>query len=207
MEESSESKRDLTVLDKSVLRYQKGKKYLFRRIYHEIYPTVFAVSRKYLFLFPDKTIEDLIQDAYLHISCKVISKYNPERGAGFKTFVTASITNKFRTMIKEISDKEKQQTGISAITFTQYEIDGVFEIADIEDGKDIFDEVLINDFLRLFKKRLTKESWSIYWQLYRSPKSNFKKMAKQKGVSMKSLYRKCNSIYNFLSMIIEKEQE
>lgn len=206
MEGSDKKKRKETALDLAVVKYQKGKKSSFRRIYHEIYPVVFAIARKYIFLFPDKTIEDLIQDAYFHISYKVIPKYDPER-AGFKTLVTTSLKNKFRTMIKEIQDKEDEPVTIPAVTFTEYEIDGSTEVASIEDGKDIFDEVLINDFLRLFKNRLTKDSWSIYWQLYRSPKSSFKKMAKQKGMSMKSLYRKCNSIYSFLKMIIEKEEE
>jgi hypothetical protein len=200
-------KRKTTALDRAVIRFQeKGKQATFERIYHAIFRDVKFLSEKYLWLFPGLTMEDLMQEAYLHISLKVIPKYNAEE-ASFRTLASISIKNKFRQLLQKIRKSENEPTGIPSITFTEYEFNSGIDGVDFEDSKDFVDEILISDFLRLFKERLTAEHWKIYWKIYKDPKLNFKGLAKDRGLSIASLYRKCHSIYSFLKMLIDKENE
>ena len=197
-------KRKTTALDRAVIKFRKGKKKSFNRIYADIRPTIIYVAKKFAHLFPDKDVDDLIQEAYLLISTKVIPAYDPER-ASFKTLVKIATTNQFRTMVRRIMHKEKTPDDVPIITFTEFEIDNVDGILDIPDAKGLLDDVLINDFLVLFQERLTRDSWGIYYRLYRDPNSDFKIVAREMSISMMSLYRKCRSIYAFLKMLIEKE--
>jgi len=204
-EKKKKGRRKTTALDRAVLRYQeRGKQRTFARIYHEIYPTVRFVANRFAHLFHDRTIEDLMQDAYIHVSMKVIPAYDPEV-SGFKTLVRIAVTNKFRTMVKEIMRKVSDPAGIPVITFTEWEVLNTVGLDEIPGGQDIFNEILVGDFLDLFKERLTKESWSIYWKMYRDPNSPLKHLAKEMGISAMSLYRKSRSIYSFLKMLVEKE--
>jgi len=198
-------KRKTTALDRAVLRFQKtAKPPTFEKIYYAIYPTVEYLSRRYAYVMSNMSVDDLMQEGFLHITTSVIPMYDAER-ASFKTLATISVRNRFRQLLKKIRQTEHEPTGLPTITFTEYEFNKGVSLADFPDTKDFIDEILVVDFLRLFKERLTEEHWRIYWSIYRDPDLKFRTLSKEMGVSMASLYRRCRAIYSFLKLLIEKE--
>lgn len=201
------AKRKTTALDRAVLRFiEHGKRSTFEKIYHAILPTVEYLAKKYAYLFPGMSPEDLIQEAYIHLSTKVIPVYDAKR-ASFKTLVTISVRNKFRQLLSKIRANEDQPTGLPLMTFTEYEFASGLKALEFQDQKNFIDEILVADFLRLFKERMSADHWEIYWQLYKDPALKFKDLAKDHGLSVASLYRKSRAIYSFLKMLIEKERD
>lgn len=195
-------KRDTTILDRSVLRFKRSKRNItFGKIYQEIFPIVRGIAYRYKHKFPDRNIDDLIQEGLFFVRYELIPIYNIKR-AGFKTLVSIGVRQKFSRMITEL--KTRKRIIDSAPTFTEYEFRLGKDFAEIPDGLDIMNDILVSDFLSLFKERLSKESWVLYKRLYKDPKQNFQKLAKKMKLSVPSLYRKCRSIYEFLKMLIEK---
>lgn len=200
-------RRKTTALDRAVIQFQKLEKPMtFERIYHAIFPTVEYLAKKYAYLFPDMSVDDLMQEGYLHITTKVIPVYDAER-ASFKTLATISIRNRFRQLLKKIRQSEEEPLGIPPITFTEYEFSSGLPFAEFQDAKHFVDEILVADFLRLFKERLTQEHWDIYWRIYKDPDLKFRSFAEEMDISMASLYRRCRTIYFFLKLLIEKESD
>jgi len=205
-DKTKKKRRKTTALDRAVIKYREGRKTSYNRIFQAIQPVIRNVANQFVRSFPGNDVNDLMQEAYLHIQTKVIPAYNPDL-AGFRTLVKISVTNKFRTMLRQILNKEKYPDNLPIITFTEFELNNEGQLLKIADGKEMLDDILIDDFLRLFKERLTKDSWAIYIRLYRDRNFNFKRMAKDMNISMMGLYRRCKSIYTFLKMLIEKEGE
>jgi hypothetical protein len=195
-------KRDTTILDRAVLRFKSNKRNItFSKIYKEIYPVVRGIACQFRNRFPDRNIDDLIQEGLFFVRYELIPIYDIKR-AGFKTLVSIGVKQKFIRMISEI--RAQKRIFDSAPTFTEYEFRIGKDFSEIPDGLDIMNEILVSDFLALFKERLSKESWKLYKKLYKDPKQDFRKLAKKMRLSIPSLYRKCRSIYEFLKMLMER---
>jgi len=203
-ERKSSRKRRTTKLDRRVERYREtGKHKIFEVIYYDIINTVKVIAARFYKYFPDRTFDDLVQEAMLHVHFKVIPKYDIHR-ASFKTIASIAVEQKFIRMLKSI--KTKRGTIINMPTFTEIEFHTDIDIQEeAEDTKNFMDdEVIVRDLLRLFKERLSKESWRLYRRIYRDPDIDFARLARKKGLSQSSLYRKCRDIYLFLTMLVEK---